>query len=285
MRPIPLGIGSNPMTAAEFAGPRTAGRSGLSMGRLGVSGGYGAPAAAFEMAFERGCNYFYHGSLERQGMTQAVRHLCAAGRRADMVLVAQYYVRSAWLLRRRVEGFLRKVGVVYADVLLLGWYNRPPGPAILDAVRDLHRRGLVRHVALSGHRRALFPEIAADPTWELFHVRYNAAHRGAEGEVLAKLAPDRPGVVAYTATSWGRLLSASRMPAGVPVPRASDCYRFVLSNPGIDVCMTGPASLEHMKEALSALDRGPMDEAELAWMRRVGDHVHGSAGFLRRLMS
>jgi hypothetical protein len=31
--------------------------------------------------------------------------------------------------------------------------------------------------------------------------------------------------------------------------------------------------MEHMKEALAALDRGPMPEDELAWMRKVGDHV------------
>ena len=39
------------------------GKTGLKVGRLGVSGGYGAPAKAFEMAYERGCNYFYHGSI------------------------------------------------------------------------------------------------------------------------------------------------------------------------------------------------------------------------------
>jgi hypothetical protein len=35
------------------------GKTGLKVGRLGVSAGYGAPAEAFEDAFEKGCNYFY----------------------------------------------------------------------------------------------------------------------------------------------------------------------------------------------------------------------------------
>lgn len=271
--------------APALTEPRIAGRSGLRVGRLGIAGGYGAPAAAFEMAFERGCNYFYHGSLERPGMTEAIRRICAAGRREGLVVVAQYYTRSAWDLRRRFDRFRAKLGIDYADVLLLGWYDHPPAPRVLDTVRDLKQRGLVRHLAISGHRRPLFAEIAADSTWDLFHLRYNAAHRGAEREVFEKLPAERPGIVVYTATRWGELLRSGRMPAGAPTPTASDAYRFVLSNAAVDVCMTGPASMEHMQEALRTLDRGPMDADELAWMRKVGDHVHANQGWLRRLMS
>jgi predicted aldo/keto reductase-like oxidoreductase len=82
-------------------------------------------------------------------------------------------------------------------------------------------------------------------------------------------------MVVYTATRWGDLLNPKRMPAGVPSPRASDCYRVVLSNPSVDVCMTGPKTLDEMREALTTLDRGPMTEEELAWMRTVGDRVRG----------
>ena len=40
-----------------------------------------------------------------------------------------------------------------------------------------------------------------------------------------------------------------------------------MSNPVVDVCMTGPS--------LAALDRGPMSPDEIAWMRRVGNAVRG----------
>jgi predicted aldo/keto reductase-like oxidoreductase len=116
--------------------------------------------------------------------------------------------------------------------------------------------------------------VAADRRYGIFHVRYNAAHRGAEREIFEKLpAVDRPGIVVYTATRWGKLINVRGLPKGTQSPRASDCYRFVLSNSAVDVCMTGPKNMEHMKEALAALDRGPMPEDELAWMRKVGDHV------------
>lgn len=77
-------------------------------------------------------------------------------------------------------------------------------------------------------------------------------------------------MVAYTATSWKQLLNSRKLAPGENVPTAADCYRFVLSRPEVDVCMTGPSNAAQMEEALRALDQGPMSEAELAWMRRVG---------------
>jgi hypothetical protein len=43
----------------------------------------------------------------------------------------------------------------------------------------------------------------------------------------------------------------------------------------IDVCLTGHSSLVHTEHALAALEKGPMDVEELAWMRRVGDAIYG----------
>ena len=51
----------------SFSEPVTLGHTGLSVGRMGLGAGYGAPAAAFEMAFDRGCNYFYWTS-RKSGM-------------------------------------------------------------------------------------------------------------------------------------------------------------------------------------------------------------------------
>lgn len=261
--------------------PRPLGRTGLMAGRLGVSGGYGAPAEAFEMAFERGCNYFYHGSMRKEGMTRAIKNIVARGQRDRLIVVDQLYTRSAWHFRKSFESFFRQTGLDHADVLLLGWYNSMPSPKILDLCRELKEQGRYRFLAISGHHRPFFPTAAAD--FDIFHVRYNAAHRGAEEEVFAKLSDPRPGMVTYTATRWRQLLDPKRMPPGEATPRASDCYRFTLTHPMVDVCMTGPKDLEEMKEALATLDRGPLSAEELAWMRRVGDHVHQVGGWLRSL--
>ena len=258
----------------EWQAPRRLGATDLVVGRLGVSGGYGAPAKAFEMAFERGCNYFYHGSRRSPGMHDAIRNLVAQGQRDKLVVVAQVYARFGWQFRASFASFLKALRLERADVLLLGWWNAPPSPKLLAVCGELKAKGLVRYLAVSGHNRPLFPKLAAAGGIDLFHLRYNAAHRGAEREVFARLPADRPGVVAYTATRWGRLLDRNRMPADTPTPRASDCYRFVLTQPRVDVCMTGPKNLAEMEEALQTLARGPLADDELAWMRRVGDYIH-----------
>ena len=71
-------------------------------------------------------------------------------------------------------------------------------------------------------------------------------------------------------------LDPRRTPKGEKTPRASDCYRFALSSPSVDVCLAGPAGREQLDEALAALDRGPMSEDEIAWMKRVGVAIRGS---------
>jgi predicted aldo/keto reductase-like oxidoreductase len=81
--------------------------------------------------------------------------------------------------------------------------------------------------------------------------------------------------VAYTATRWRHLLDPKKMPAGEPPMRGRDCYRFVLSNPDFNVCMTGPANAEQVNEALAALDDGPLSPEENERFRRIGRHVRG----------
>lgn len=251
---------------------RTLGRTGLRVGRLGVSASYGVPAAAVERAFEQGVNYLYWGSMRRSGFADAIRHL--SPRRDRFVLVLQSYSRLAGLLGWSIERGLRAVRLDYADVLLLGLWNKPVPPRILDAARRLRDRGLVRFLAVSCHHRPFVPELAASPDCDIVHFRYNAAHPGAETDIFPRLpAANRAGMVAYTATSWGQLLKSSKIPRGERVPSGSDCYRFVLARPEVDVCLTGPANAEQMDEALKVLNRRPMDEDELAWMRRVGAAV------------
>lgn len=252
----------------------TLGRTGLSVGPLAVSGGYGVDAKSLREAFDRGVNYWYHGSFRRPAMTQAVRELVQAGQRDQLVLVLQSYTRWAWFLEKSLEHGLRKLKTDHADVLLLGWFNTMPSERLMAKVERLRARGLFKHVAISSHERTLFPKLAADPRFDILHVRYNAAHPGAEHDVFPAMPEGpQPGVVAYTATSWGQLLDPKRAPAEDGPLKASDCYRFVLSNPRFDVCMTGPANAEHMSEALTALDRGPMSDEELARARRIGAAV------------
>jgi aryl-alcohol dehydrogenase-like predicted oxidoreductase len=211
-------------------------------------------------------------------MRAAIRNIAAA-ERDRLVVALQSYDRTGPLMRVFVERGLRAARLDHADVLILGWFNSPPAPRIVDAARRLVDEGKVRFLAISGHHRPMFGELArrdlAQP-FDILMFRYNAAHTGAERDIFPHLAgSSRPGVTCYTATRWGQLLDPKRMPKGEPPLRASECYRFVLSNPLVDVCMTGPKSDAQMEEALRALDDGPLDEDEMLRARRLGDFVRG----------
>lgn len=258
----------------NFNQPTVLGRTGLRVGRLGVGSSYGAPAQAFEEAFERGCNYFYWGSLRKRGMGEAIRNICRQGKRGELIVVIQSYSRSAHLMEVYYSRALKRLALDYGDVLLLGWYGKKPPRRILDRADAMKKKGMFRFLAISSHNRSLFPELAKENLFDIFHIRYSAAHRGAESVTFPYLAGEnKAGVVSYTATRWGQLLQEKKMPPGESAPSATDCYRFVLSHPAVDICMTGPKNMAQMREALTALDLGPMHEDELGRMRTIGDHV------------
>jgi aryl-alcohol dehydrogenase-like predicted oxidoreductase len=258
----------------DFNDKRILGRTGLSAGRLGVACSYGAPTEAFEEAFDRGVNYFYWGSMRKAAMARAIRNIIAKGKRDELIIVLQSYSRSAGLMGAFYRQGLKRLGIETADVLLLGWHNQLPSPRILDEAEAMREKGLFRYLALSGHNRLLFPDLAKDSRFDILHLRYNAAHRGAEKEVFAQLDPgNRPSLVTYTATRWGDLMKSGKMPPGEKPLTSSDCYRFVLSNPIVDVCMTGPGSIAQMREALTALEQGPLSTEEMQRVQRIGDYV------------
>jgi predicted aldo/keto reductase-like oxidoreductase len=210
-------------------------------------------------------------------MRDAIRHIVGQGQRDRLVLALQSYARTGFLMEYSLGKALKALGLEYADVFLLGWHNKAPSPRLIDRALAMREKGMLRFVGMSGHNRPLFSKMADLEVFDLFHVRYNAAHRGAETEVLPHL--KNQGVVSYTATRWGHLLQARRMPPGVRPPSSSDCYRFALTQPGIDVCLCGPRNMNQMEEALHTLKRGPLDKDELVRMRAIGDHVHRRRSF------
>lgn len=251
------------------------GQTGLKVGRLGVSASYGAPAEAFEEAFERGCNYFYWGSKRKSGMRQAIINICRKGKRDELVILIQSYSRSPFLMEVFFKNALKSIDMDSADVLLLGWHKRRPSQRMLDKCYEMKAKGLFRYLAISSHNRPLFPRLAQDNVFDIFHLRYNAAHRGAESEVFDQLNdPPKPGIVSYTATRWGQLLNPKKVPHGEKPLSASDCYRFVLSNPNVDICMCGPRDRGQMQEALRSLELGPLSEDESVRVKKIGDYVH-----------
>ena len=107
-------------------------------------------------------------------------------------------------------------------------------------------------------------------------IRYNAADRGAETEIFPHLPESNPAVVGFTATRWTGLLRPPRgYPKGGRLPTAGMCYRFVLSNPAVHVCLMAPGNLKQFEQNLAEIRQGPLHEEDMQFMRNFGDLVHG----------
>ena len=257
----------------------TLGKTGLQVGRLGISSSFGAPAAAFAEAFERGCNYFTWGTFVKgrsREMTQAIKDIIHNGQRDRLVIASLSYAHSAALTTAFLKKGLKALGTDYVDVLILGYFSRRPPQRIIDGALKLKEKGMVRFLGLTSHKRRVFAQLREEGLFDLFHIRYNAAHRGAETDTFPYLqGENRPGVVSFTATCWKRLLNPAKMPPGEKTPTAPDCYRFVLSNPAVDVCMMGARTLAQMRENLQVLDSPPMTGQELERLKKIGDYIYG----------
>ena len=242
--------------------------------RLGLAANYGIEEAGIRSALERGINYLY--LTPRGKMDRPLREAIARDRDKLVIAAGPTVGYFGGSIRRTAERLLKKLGVDYIDVFQLMWLG--VGSAWTSATErellHLKESGKARVLGCSIHDRERAGRLAADSPLDLLMIRYNAAHPGAERDIFPHLAKRKPNIVAYTATSWRKLL---KQPAGWTgkVMTAGDCYRFCLSSPHVDVTLTGPASQAQLDENLAALDKGPLTTDELAWMREFGRAVHG----------
>jgi aryl-alcohol dehydrogenase-like predicted oxidoreductase len=246
--------------------PRSFGHFGFPVGPLGLGSSYGLGARGVERAFDRGVNFFLWGSRRRDGFGAGLRSLARAPeRRERMAIAVQTYTRFPSLMEWSVDRALRALAIDYVDVLTLAWWNGPVPRRILDAAVALREKQKARMIMVSCHHRPNFETFIDDPAYDALMIRYNASHPGAEQDVFPFFERRRPGTVAFTATRWGTLVAAGAS--------AADCYRFALSNPNVDVCLSGPKNEAELEEALTAVDRGPLEPHEMARIRALGRAV------------
>ncbi len=255
------------------------GETGLMLSRIGLASGYGVPADSIEKAFhEYGVNYLYISPLLNLGnMVKAIRNL-APDHRDELCIVLARPLLKGFRLDRYVERWLKKLRLEWIDLLFQD-VRKPPSQELTDRVLQLRESEKVRLLGISSHDRPFLGRIASgasESPVDFFHTRYNAVHTGAEKDIFPHLPPeDRPGVVIFTATCWRKLLKPKLMPAGELPLTAAECYRFVLSHPDVNVCVTAPSTAQRMEENFKALDAGPLDEEEMARIRRIGKHIYG----------
>lgn len=245
--------------------------------RLGLSASYRPGKDTVLRAAGWGVNTFFFYGFDSH-MTGALRELLKRGRERYVVVTGAYnFIWWRQDFRRTLEKRLRQLGTDYLDAFLfLGVMKPEQFPAgLCEKLQSLREDGRVKAVGISVHDRKFAGRLAAEGALDVLMVRYNAAHRGAERDVFPYVDEPGTGVISYTATRWRALL---RRPKGWPrdgrVPDAGLCYRFALSHPAVDVCLTAPSDVRQLEANLKALEKGPLDEDEMRFLREFGDAVY-----------
>ncbi|MBU1299914.1 MAG: aldo/keto reductase, partial [Bacteroidetes bacterium] len=235
------------------------GQTGIKVQRLGLSGTYRPGVATIHKAFDEGLNYFFCYGIDTQ-MIKVLRDISKSKRENLIIATGAYNLLVGHPnLRRTLEKRLRQLGTDYIDVFLfLGVMKQKHfGKRELEEMIRFREEGKVRSIGISCHNRKFAGELAASGVLDVVMIRYNAAHRGAELDIFPYLKNHNTGVVGYTATRWKYLMRRPKAwSKDKPLPTAGMCYRFVLSNPNIHVCMTAPSNLKQLEENLAAFRKG-----------------------------
>jgi aryl-alcohol dehydrogenase-like predicted oxidoreductase len=222
-------------------------------------------------------NFFFGFGLDSQ-LRSGLRN--AVSRRRGQIRIATGAYNYIWghsNLRRSLEKRLQQFGTEYLDLFMfLGIMKPREFPrAVLDEMLQLKREGKVKAIGISIHDRKFAGQLADEGDLDVLMIRYNAAHRGAEKEIFPFLARHNTGLVSYTATRWTALTRKPRgWPEGKPVPPPASAYRFVLSNPAVDVCLMAPRTLRQFEENMHHIEAGPLPEEEMSAMRDYGDTIY-----------
>ncbi len=254
--------------------------------RLGLAtrGGSRLRAGDVEHAIERGLNYL-NWCGRPDGLSRAIGRLGSARMRVAVAVPIE--ARRAVDAAIEFESCLTELGTDYLDVATLYYVESPgewnqivaPG-GVIEFLAGQKRLGRLRLIGLTSHQRTLAAAWAATGLLDLLMIRYNAAHRGAEGEVFPVAASRRLPVVTFTGLRWRALLGPTPDdPPGSRPPSAADCYRFCLANPDVAVALAAPGNRDELDHALELLDdwRAP-DAAQLERMSSHGDSVRRHAG-------
>jgi predicted aldo/keto reductase-like oxidoreductase len=243
--------------------------------RLGLATNYGVSGEDLDWALEQGVNYVFWTSTARR-VTTSLKAALKRDRKSILLASGPTIGYFGGGIRRSCERLLKKLDTDYLDVFQLFWLGRTSAltESTINALVSLKKSGMVRSIGVSIHDRKRAGELAQDSPLDMLMMRYNAAHPGAERDIFPRLEKRRPAIVAYTATRWRGLLKRPKGWTG-PVMTAGDCYRFCLSNPNVDLVLTGPKNRLELQGNIHDLrEKGPLSEEESRWIRDFGQVVH-----------
>lgn len=278
---------------------RIFGNTGIKVSALGF-GGMRLPMTAdglhvdedkaipvIQRAYELGVNYFDTAPTYCQKESEVVLGMAIKPWRDHIILSTKNPIEDAsgahW--RERLELSLRKLDVSHIDFYHMwgiDWQEyeeriiAPNGP--LFEARRARDEGLIRHISFSFHDKPeSLPRLIDTGNFETMLVQYNLLDRANEAGI-AHAAKKGLGVVIMGPLGGGRLAGFSseinRMIPGGARSTPELALRFVLTNPGVCVALSGMSSVQMVEENAATASRlGPLSDDERARLGQALDET------------
>ena len=294
---IAAGSSLTPARAARTLLRRKLGKTGLDVSSLGLGSAQIGDAAAdqaianrvIDALLDEGINYIDTAPIYGQSENRLGHAL--KGRRDKFVLVSKVEATSSQDATWQVEESLRKLQTDYLDIVHLhnvGRTDRFPsldvltGPlGALGGLRDLKKRGVVRHIGLTCHlrpKRAL--PIIETGDIEVVMCAANFVDRHTynfEETVFTEAAGRGLGVVAMKILG-GQVDSKD----GRLAEHYQDAMRYALGLPGLSVAILGMKNADEVRQAAKTVRAyQPLSETELTELSVAGRRMAREWGELR----
>jgi hypothetical protein len=245
------------------------GKSGLWVSPicLGITGSADTVLAAYDA----GINFFFvsadlHWPLYdplRSGLTQ----LLARGPsvRDEIVVGVVSYLEEPLFHYLQFQEVLDAIpGLKRVDLLLAGAVSSPASlearGAALEKARQCGHAGS-RAIGASFHQRSCALLSLQQELLDIHFLRFNAAHYRAVTDFFPHVPPERRALIFGFKSTFPRELGSD---SAYRLPKATDYYRFSLSQRQLDGILCRLASPREVEELVAALHERPLTDDELA---------------------
>ena len=169
----------------------------------------GQEIAALRSGVEVGMTLIDTAEMYGDGATEALLGEALAGLRDQVFLVSKAYPQNAGRgrLERACEASLRRLQTDHLDLYLLHWRGSIPLAETVEGMEALIAAGKIRRWGVSNLDSSDMDELlhAGGEHCATDQILYNITERGAEFELMPKLAARRMPVMAYSPVGQGRL--------------------------------------------------------------------------------
>jgi len=271
---------------------RTLGKTGYQVSRLGF-GAMRMPTVSIgdkpyldldkaveimHAAFRLGINYvdcgFFYGSEQAE---IAVGRALRTWPERDKIIVTdkatKFRMEKPGDLRRMLDHQLQRLERSWVHIYCfhgIGLKNFYEIDAKTGWIADMMRaydEGLFKHIGFSFHDEPAQMAKLIDLGWaEMVTCQYNYLDRSNEA-AMVEAAGRGLGIVVMGPVAGGRLAVTPKGVEEVPglqgMTAAEVALRFVVSNPHVDVALSGMSSIDMVSENVAAVEKGPLDAAQM----------------------